>query len=416
MQLNRRMLIIALGAWTLTLPLLGWGQAPQPPAVSASAAVLMDASTGTVLAGKAMHQRRPVASTTKILTALVTLESASLSDQVTIGEDAIKVESPGFDFRPGERMVLNDLLAALLLKSSNSAAIAIADHVAGSVPAFARKMNDRARSLGLPDTHFVNPHGLSAPDHYSSAYDLAVITREALNYGRFRQLVAEKMTEITRPDLNTKETIKNHNKLLWRADYIDGVKTGWVKDSGHCLVASGTKDGWQLIAVVLDSGGTYGDALALLDYGFGTYHQLAFTRQGNAVGRARVRFGRVGSVPAVCQQTLTQVTGPGLPPAGQLRVSFTTPKAPVAQGDVVGEARLEIDGKAVATSPLIAGEQVPRSRLIVAAWWLLRTMALLLAVAVGIRIGAKLVKVRRRRRRGLAPQGSGVNPSGPGQG
>jgi len=390
--------------------------AAQPFAVSASAAVLMDASTGTILYHKAMHQRRAMASTTKIMTALVTLESGHLEDLVPIGEDAMKVESPGLDFTPGERLALDDLLTALMLESSNAAAIAIADHVAGSVPAFAQKMNERAQALGLEDTHFVNPHGLSAPDHYSSAYDLAAITRAAIEFGRFRALVAEKMAEISRPDANTKETVTNHNKLLWRADYVDGVKTGWVRDSGHCLVASGTRNGWQLIAVVLDSGDTYSDALALLDYGFATYRQQVFAQRGDAVGRARIRFGSPGSVPAIAQQPLAQITGPGLPPAGELEVTTKRLTAPIVQGSVVGEARVMVGGRPIATSQLVAGDPVKRSPLVVAGEWAARVLGLLAVAAVGIRTGAKLVKVRRRRRRGVAPQGSRPYPSGPRQG
>jgi D-alanyl-D-alanine carboxypeptidase (penicillin-binding protein 5/6) len=390
--------------------------APQPFSVSASAAVLVDASTGTVLYDKAMHQRRAMASTTKIMTALVTLESADLKDLVPIGDDAMKVESPGLDFNSGERLTLDGLLTALMLKSSNAAAIAIADYVAGSVPGFARKMNERAQTLGLKDTHFVNPHGLSAPEHYSSAYDLAAITRAAMGFGRFRALVAEKMAEISRPDMNATETVTNHNKLLWRADYVDGVKTGWVRDSGHCLVASGTRNGWQLIAVVLDSGDTYSDALALLDYGFATYHQQVFAQRGDSVGRTRVRFGSPGSVSAIAQQLLAQVTGPGLPPAGKLEVTTKRLTAPIARGTVVGAARVMVGGRPLATSQLVAGDPVKRSPLVVAGEWAARVLGLLAIAAVGIRTGAKLVKIRRRRRSGVAPQSSGPCPSGPRQG
>ncbi len=403
-----RAFALALCALAIAAPARG-----QPPVVGASAAVLMDAATGAVLCDRAMHQRRPVASTTKIMTALVTLESAHLNDYATIGADATEVKSPGLDFQPGERMTLDDLLAALLLKSSNGAAVAIADHVAGSVTAFSRLMNERARSLGAADSHFVNPHGLYAPDHYSSAYDLALIAREAMNYDRFRELVGRKTAEVARPDVNGKETLQNHNRLLWRADYVDGVKTGYVRESGQCLVASATRQGWQLIAVVLDSPDTYGEALALLDYGFSAYRQRVFARRGDAVGRAPVRFGREGSVPAVCQQGLAQVVGPGLPAAGQLQISLKPMTAPVARRAVVGEARILAGGKAIARSELLAGEQVMRSRLVVAATWAVPVVAFLAGAAVGVRAGAKLVKNRRRRRRRLPPQGNGTGPNGP---
>lgn len=407
--------------WALALVLAGWlsaatsawGQAPQ---IGSAAAVLMDSATGRVFFDQAMHQRRPVASTTKIMTALIALQSASLDDTVVIGEDAVKVESPGLDFRPGETLTLGDLLTALLLKSSNAAAVAIADHAAGSVGVFAQRMNQRARSLGAVDTHFVNPHGLYALDHYSSAYDLALITREAMKYPRFRELVAEKVAEIRRPLIGTAETVENHNKLLWRAGCVDGVKTGFVKESGQCLVASATRNGWQLIAVVLDSPDTYGEALQLLDYGFAIYRQQVFARRGDAVGRAPVRFGHLTSVPAICEQPLTQVTGPGLAAVGLLQVKLNALRAPIGRGAVVGEAQVLAGGQVIARSRLLAAESVPRSRLIVAANWALRLVVLLAVAGVGIRTGAKLIKDRRRRWRRLPPQGGRPDPGGPGQG
>ena len=401
-------LALALGLCVLAAAA---GQA-QPPAIGAKAAVLMDRLTGTVLFDKAMHERRPMASTTKIMTALVALESADTSEYVTILDDAIKVESPGLNFQPGERVLLNDLLAALLLKSSNAAAIAIADHVSGSVAAFAQRMNERARDLGAADTNFVNPHGLAAPGHYSSAYDLALITREAMKLPRFRELVAEKVAEIARPDAGLVETIQNHNKLLWRADYVDGVKTGYVRESGHCLVASGSRDNWQLIAVALDSPDTYGETLQLLEYGFASYQQKVLAREGDAVGRARVRWGREGSVPAICRDTLAQVVGPGLPPPGRLQVATEVVKAPVAHGEIVGAAQLVVDGKATASSPLLAAAGVPLSRLVVAGAWALRIGAVFLLAAVGVRTSAKLVKARRRRRSRLPPESGPADPGG----
>jgi D-alanyl-D-alanine carboxypeptidase (penicillin-binding protein 5/6) len=398
------MLVSALAGWT------------QPPVISASAAVLMDAATGTVLFDQAMQARRPMASTTKIMTALVALESADLRDPVVIGADALRVESPGLDLEVGETIALADLLTALMLKSSNAAAIAIADHIAGSVPAFAQRMNDRARALGARDTHFVNPHGLAEPDHYSSAYDLALIAREALRNPWFGKLVAQRTGTIARPSLGITESFDNHNRLLWQADYVDGVKTGYVRESGQCLVASGTRDGWRLIAVVLDSPDHYREALRLLDYGFAAFRRQVHARPGDAVGRARVSCGRLPFVPAVCQRELSQVVGPGLPGPARLGVSLKQVKAPVRQGEVVGQASLLVGDRAIATSPLVASRSVPRSRLVAAVGWTLPLGGGLAATLVGIRASAKLVRSRRRRRRGLAAQGRGFDPRGPGAG
>jgi D-alanyl-D-alanine carboxypeptidase (penicillin-binding protein 5/6) len=378
-----------------------------------------------------MHARRPVASTTKIMTALVALESAAtprsgvapslrstsrLDDWVTVSEDATKVEPSSLALKPGERVRLDDLLTALLLKSANDAAIAIAEHVSGSVPAFAERMNARARELGATDTHFVNPHGLFDPDHYSSAYDLGLMAREALKYPRFRELVAAKAAEVFRPDIASAETVENHNKLLWRADYVDGVKTGWVSQSGQCIVASATKDGWQLIAVLLDSPDRYGEALALLDYGFTAFQRKVYAASGDVVARAEVSRGRQRTVPAVCSQTLAAVSGPGLPEAARLEVKTKRMMAPVAVRAPVGEARLVVAGKVVGRSPLLAGEAVAVSRPVVLGVWALRVIVLLALAAITVRTSARIVKAHRRRGRGLAPQGRGPDPRRPSAG
>jgi D-alanyl-D-alanine carboxypeptidase (penicillin-binding protein 5/6) len=391
--------------------------------VQAKSAVLMDAATGVVLYGKDMHARRPIASTTKIMTALVTLESAArrgspihLDDWVTVSENATKVEPSSLALKPGERMQLNDLLAALLLKSANDAAIAIAEHVGGNVPAFAGLMNARAQELGATDTHFVNPHGLFDADHHSSAYDLGLITREALKYARFRELVATKAAEVFRPDTASAETVENHNKLLWRSGYVDGVKTGWVSQSGQCIVASATRNGWQLIAVLLDSPDKYGEALALLDYGFAAFQRKVFAEKGDVVARAGVSRGRQRSVPAVCSQALATVIGPGLTEEARLEVTTKRLVAPVAMRAPVGEARLVVAGRVVSESPLLAGHAIAVSRPVVVGVWALRVLALLALAAVTVRTGAKIVKARRRGGRSLPPQGRGSDPRRPGPG
>ncbi len=374
------------------------------PVVDAKSAVLVDAATGVMLYGKAPHQRRPVASTTKIMTALIALESSSPDDWVTVSKNATRVEPSILDLKPGERVRMNDLLTALLLKSANDAAVAIAEHVSGSVKTFADKMNARARELGARDTHFVNPHGLNEPGHYSSAYDLALITREALKYPLFRELVGKKAAEVFRPDTVGEEVVSNHNKLLWRSDYVDGVKTGYVAAAGPCIVASATKNGWQLVAVVLDSPQRYDDALALLNWGFTTFQRKTYAEQGEAVDRVRVRRGRKAVVGAVCKNTLAAVVGPGIEDDYRLDLREKSLEAPVKKGAVVGEARLMSGEKVLLSSPLIAAEAVPLSRVVVAWWWGWRMALGLAAMAVMVRTSAKIIKANRRRRRRLPPQ------------
>ncbi len=284
--LSARLVAVAAAIAVLMLPVAA-ADAP-PVVVGAKSAVLVDAASGAVLFGQQFHERRPMASTTKIMTALVALESAQLREVVTVSPNAQKVEGSHLALKPGEQLTLDDLLTALLLKSANDAAVAVAEHVGGSVPGFAAKMNARAATLGLRDTHFVNPHGLYDPDHYTSAYDLAQITRAAMKHPRFRELVATKEAAIARPALGQVEKLENHNKLLWRDPNVDGVKTGYVRQSGHCLVTSETRGDWQLISVVLDSPEPYVDSEALLNYGFTGFRQQLLARRGDAVTRVRV--------------------------------------------------------------------------------------------------------------------------------
>jgi D-alanyl-D-alanine carboxypeptidase (penicillin-binding protein 5/6) len=405
-------LILALGA-APRLHLLAAGQhaasreTARPPRVEAGAAVVMDTRTGTVLFGKQVHQRRPIASTTKIMTALLALEADRLDESVTISPRAAKAPGSSLHLQPGDVKRMDDLLAALLLKSANDAAVAIAEHLEGSVAEFSRQMNLRARQLGATDTKFHNPHGLYHPEHYSSAHDLSLMTREAMKDPYFRRLVNAKSVTIRDqrgPDGRLR--LVNHNKLLWRDPSVDGVKTGYVRQSGHCLVASATRDGWQLIAVVLDSPDTYAEAQRLLDYGFATYRSKVYARAGDAVGQVRVKGSIKRHTSAVCPQTLSAVTGPGLPSAPRLEVSLHAVRAPVTEGDPVGEARLLAgDDRTLAHSALLAGESVSRSTFLIALMWILRVLVILLLATLLAKTYAKTVKAHRRRWAGLPPEG-----------
>jgi D-alanyl-D-alanine carboxypeptidase (penicillin-binding protein 5/6) len=374
---------------------LGLAAAPRP-IIGAKSAVLMDAASGVVLFEQGAHDRRPIASTTKIMTALLALESANLDARFTATSTVLGPDGSRLGIKPGEQWSLDDLLTALLLKSANDAAVMIAEGVGGSVAGFAGQMNRRAAALGAKDTHFVNPNGLYDPDHYSSAYDLALIAREALRQPRFRELVATKEADLFVPELGM-QRLYNHNKLLWRDDRVDGIKTGYVRQSGQCLVASQTRGDWQLISVVLDSPDIYADTLGLFDYGFGAYRQRLFARRGDAVGRARVRYGTKTRVPALAQRTLGAVIGEDLPEA-KLVVDLHSVTAPVKVGQRLGTAKLVVGGKVTAAGELIAGEPVARSWLKLGGHWGLRIfLGLALAVAV-VRTNAKILRAYRRRK------------------
>lgn len=384
--------------------LIGLEPAAGAPTVQAAAAVLMDAESGAVLYEKAPHEARPVASTTKIMTALLAIESGRL-DEDAVATDAVRtVGGSSIYLEPGNAVSMGELLAALLLRSANDAAVVMAEHLSGSVEAFVSEMNARAIELGATETNFVNPHGLYDSDHVSSAHDLALIAREALKHPLFRELVATKVAKLDAATaVEGPQLLINHNKLLWRADFVDGVKTGFVRQSGHCLVASGTMDGWRLIAVTLDSPHMYDEALSLLEYGFNQFHPEVYARRGEAVGQAVVRGGVERSVRAVCASTLSVVVGPGRPRECALEVALDEARAPVEEGDRVGRARLVADGQVVAESPLIAGAPVPQSWGVIAGVWVLRIAIPLCLATLLVRTYAKALKAHRRGRRDLAP-------------
>lgn len=234
------------------------------PEVTAQAAIVSDMASGQILAEKNAHQRLAPASTTKIATALVALQRGQLEEQVVVHESAL-VGGAKMGLSPSQTVTLEELLYGLLLRSGNDAATAIAQHIGGSVDGFVEMMNQEAENLGLTATHFVNPHGLDAPDHYSSAYDLMMMARQALADPTFAEIVSTQQYTFRGRRLN------NRNELLGNYRGADGVKTGTTAGAGECLVASATRDGHQVLVVILGSEDRYGDALTLLDYYFDNY-------------------------------------------------------------------------------------------------------------------------------------------------
>ena len=241
-----------------------------PPGVSAESAVLVSAD-GVILYEKNARERRGMASTTKIMTALVAIENLSLDDIVSFPAEA-QAEGSSAYFAPGENVSVRDLLYALMLRSANDAAACIAITAAGSIEGFARMMNERAADIGLCDTHFDNPHGLDSDTHYSTALDMARLTIEALKNPTFREIVSTKVYVCRSLSDGYDRTFQNHNRLLGR-DGIFGVKTGFTRACGRCLVTACERDGRTLVAVTLSAPDDWKDHTELYDYGFERYDE-----------------------------------------------------------------------------------------------------------------------------------------------
>ncbi len=267
------------------------------PPITARAALLADARTGEVLLSYNADQPLPPASTTKMMTALVTLERVRPDEVVTVPAEAL-IGNASMGLRAGEQLTVEDLLYGLLMVSGNDAAMALAYHVGGSPEAFVALMNQKAAEMGLSHTHFVNPHGLDAPDHLASAADLLAIARAGLENDLFAQIVATPQKQVAG------RLLINRNELLTTYPGADGVKTGTTDAAGQCLVASATREGGRAISIVLGSRDRYADSRALLDHYFTYYgwRRLALSQSGlNRVHwpDGRVRELRADTTPEV---------------------------------------------------------------------------------------------------------------------
>ena len=259
------------------------------PQVSAVTGILVDASSGQVLWSKEAHRHRAIASTTKIVTALVVLERSHLTDVVTTSAraEAVGADDPlvtELELHRGEELTVEQLLYGLLLPSANDAAVALAEHVAGSVESFAALMNQKAKKLGAKDSHFVNANGSDDPQHYSSAADLALFARAALSDPTFKRIVATKSYTITFSDRSVPLVVENRNTLLDTFPGADGVKTGHTLAAGRALVASATRGSESRISVVLGSSAPDTDSTALLTYGFDSFRRFVAARKGQVWG------------------------------------------------------------------------------------------------------------------------------------
>ena len=326
----------------------------QVQALSAEKAILMDGITGRVLYEKNGDSRSLIASTTKIMTALLVCEQCNVLDRMRIPKEAVGIEGSSMYLREGEVLTIQELLYGLMLSSGNDAAVALAIYCGGTVEGFAELMNDKARMLELDNTHFENPNGLDSPGHYSTARDLAVLAAYAMKNPVFAQTVSTKTIRVGERHL------RNHNKLLWQVAGADGVKTGFTKAAGRILVSSATRNDRRLIAVTLNAPSDWQDHSSLLGEGFGHYAVKNVIQTGQILGYIRVESGESGKVELIADGNFDFALAEGekpmiiLPGAG-----FAY--APVVEGGDAGFAYVVLDGTAVGKIPLIYGATVEQT-------------------------------------------------------
>ncbi len=343
--------------WSFILIFLLLGSFPhRAVAVSAQYACVMDMQTGQVLYEKNSRERHSMASTTKIMTALVAIENGTLSDLVTVGKNAAGVEGTSLYLKKGDKVSLEDLLYGLMLQSGNDAAIAIAEHISGSVESFAKLMTERAHALGATDTAFQNPNGLDADGHYTTAYDLALITRAALKNETFATICATKSKSIR----GGTQTVTNHNKLLSRYDGCVGVKTGFTKKTGRCLVSSAVRDGRQMICVTLNAPDDWNDHTHLLDEAFSETVRFPLLASGMTVNSISVKNGTSYSVEVTAERDfyLTERANTKFQNA---KITCKLPKsvsAPIKKGEVLGTAQIYFKDELLDSINLVAATDI----------------------------------------------------------
>ena len=329
----------------------------------ASCAILMDAGSGRILYEQNIHERRPIASITKLMTALVAVENTEdLETLITIQPEWTGIEGSSIYLNPNEKISMKALRYGLLLQSGNDAAAAIAGYVAGGEEAFAELMNDRAVRLNMKNSHFTNPSGLSDEGHYSTAYDMALLARECLNNQILAEMCATQRVEIEG------RTFYNHNKLLHRYEGCIGMKTGYTELAGRTLVSAAVKDGQTLICVTLNDRNDWNDHEKLFDYGFGTYPAHVLCTQGDRFGSIRISGSLIPVLNVAAERTLAYPLKAGECPKLTVELAEEA-AAPVKAGMPVGRAVWSLNGDVIGEIALICSGSADRNSYETAKLW-----------------------------------------------
>ena len=361
----------------LVMPLYAAAEVPLSEP-EASAYILIEKETGTVLAEKNATERRAMASITKLMTTLLIIEDIesgriNLTDEVTASANASAMGGSQIYLEENEVMDVDTLLKSIFVASANDACVAMAEHLEGSVDAFVERMNNRAQELGLTDTAYKNPHGLDEDGHYSSAQDIATLSRLVLSHD-----IARKYTCIWQDQIRDgKFELTNTNKLVHYYDGITGLKTGSTTKAGACLSASAKRNGMELIAVVLNSPTgemRFTDAKKLLDYGFANYQLTTLTTPEEMVYQAPVAYGKETYVELYPEETLIILQEKSTAKEPVRREEYYALTAPVSSGNVAGKLYFEVDGTVIKETSLIVKKEVPKLSFFELFWQFLRML------------------------------------------
>lgn len=380
------------------------------PEVTAESAVLMDMNSGQILYQKNKDKRMYPASTTKILTTLIAIKRGNLGDMVKVSREACLADGSSVGLQEDEVVKLEDLLYAVMLSSANEAAMAVAQHIGGSVDEFARIMNSEARAMGAVNSNFANPHGLHDPNHYTTAGDLAIIAREAMQNSVFRKYAGTYSyhfeRNLPRPVNGIpQEDFVNLNRMLWSGSIFEykgttGVKTGYTDEARRCLVASAERNGREYLSVVMKTelNAVYTDSINLLNYGFNNFKQVVLVEQGAMAGRAKVQKGveeEVGVVTAG-KFTYNLPVNANSPVEKKILIDGQV-VAPVKKGQKVGIMTFVAEGRSLGSVDLVADGEVDRMPFF--RWWYGAVILLLLYLYVRVQARARRRRYMFRKKR-----------------
>lgn len=325
---------------------------------SASAYVLIEPTSGTLIKKCNQNSHLPMASTTKTMTALVVIENCSLDEMVEVADEAVGVEGSSMYLQYGEVLSVRDLLYGLMLLSGNDAAVALAIHVGGSVEGFIDMMNARAKELGLSDTNFVTPNGLHDDEHYTTALELAKIGAAALSNDSFKEIVS---TQYHTAETGTiSRTMKNKNSLLWDYEGAIGIKTGYTMAAGRCLLFAAERDGLMLVGAVLNCSPMFEAAQQLLNYGFENYSMCKAVEEGAELARCLVPNGTKSILALVAECDIIVPVKKGTELSLEVRITlYENVSAPIIKGEEMGFAEFYSNGVKLGETALTAVESIP---------------------------------------------------------
>ena len=329
---------------------------------SAKAACVMELTTGRVLFEVNSCDRLPMASTTKVMTALLAIEHGDLTAQVTCSQNAFGVSGTSIYLAQGETLTLEEMLLGLMLASGNDAAVAISEHIGGTTAQFVAMMNARAKEIGAVNTHFANPHGLPDDNHYTTAYDLALIAREAMGNPVFRGLVSTERASIPWAGRDYDRQLRNKNRLLSSYPGATGIKTGYTSRAGRCLVFGASRDGMELVGVVLGCADWFDEAERLLDGCFAAYAMTRVLGPMESAGTIAVTGGKKAQISMCLMDTLSAPLAEG----ESAQIVLDVPQslaAPVYPGMSLGTAHLVVGGRTYGSCEVVASERCESAHL-----------------------------------------------------